>query len=527
MSKVQGNPFTINPFLLKAAEPEPQAEPAKLLSFVIEHASTGFLKYRPLPPDPPPAPPDPPAQGGDAGPGLSPQDAGNAGQPDEAAARDAAQARIREIMGNYDPEDGDADEKAQQIASDPELCKYLTKEQRAELVKGLFDGDTGEGEEDAAMQILRGAGPEDLKWVVGSVGWDELEDELDGGDLTEINALMARPPETQTGEVFGDMGLTDADFDPKSGLEWAEFEARVQAYLNGLSPDERKDLFRYFEDHKKDLLKEIADAQRSGQPSKAHHLKRVLEMLADMTTDPAEKSRLRQLAFEVQYTRDISENLRTGDYAQLLNYLPVLADPNASPEERTAVFETLRRQRDELRAMEAIVDEVGTPSQKAQMQRFMNTYDAFMDGFNPKLPPQDFLQQVLQKLGEIPGDVKAEFQELKSAIDSMVKELRESLTIDHMLGSDLDDKAEDLVGSLLSKGLLDDAPTDVKVKLIQALNDGPTGDAQEQRILDILRETKQRDPAEFYQIIAAVGWEELDSNVDGEEWDTLMKLMNP
>src|SRR5262245_33728142 len=77
------------------------------------------------------------------------QDAG------ETDAAEKAQKKIKEIMGNYDPEDGDADEKAEKIARDPELCKYLTKNQRAELVKGLFDGDTGEAEEDAAMQILR------------------------------------------------------------------------------------------------------------------------------------------------------------------------------------------------------------------------------------------------------------------------------------------------------------------------------------------------------------------------------------
>jgi hypothetical protein len=428
-------------------------------------------------------------------------------------------------MGDYDPEDGDSDEKAQQIASDPELCKYLTKEQRAELVKGLFDGSTGEDEEDAAMQILRTASPEDLKWVVGNVGGDELEDELDSGDLTEINALMARPQPVETDKVFDTMGISEADLDPKDGLEWSQYESRIQDALDKMSPDELKKLGEDFEAHKKQLLKEIADAQRKGQNSKAHHLKRIVEMLADRTTDPQMQSRLRQLAFEMQYTRDIAENLRTGDYAQLLNFLPTLADPNASREERIAVFETLRRQQDELRAMQEIVNEIGTPTQKAQMERFMNTYDAFMNSFNPNVPPQTVLQQVLGKLGQIPGDIKAEFQELKSAIDSMVKELRE-LTLDHMLGTDLDDKAEDLVGALLSKGLLDDAPTDVKVKLIQALNDGFTGDAQEQRILDILRETKQRDPAEFYQIIAAVGWDELDSNIHGDEWDEFKRLLN-
>lgn len=455
---------------------------------------------------------------------LTPQDAAPPAESDPA--REAAQARIKDIMGDYDPEDGDADEKAEKIAGDAELCKYLTKEQRAELVKGLFDGDTGEGEEDAAMQILRTADTEDLKWVVNNVGWEELEDELDGHDLDEINKLMARPAAAQSEQVFDKMGISEADLDPKDGLEWSEFEKRIQEMLDSLSAEQLQQLIGDLEKNKKALLKEIGDLQRSGQDSKAHHLKRIVELISDKTGDADAKSQMKQLAFEIQYTRDISENLRNGDYAQLLNFLPTLADPNVSREERVALFETLRKHRDELRAMETIISEVGTPSQKAKMERFMNTYDAFMNSFKADVPPETFLEQVLKTLGQIPGDIKAEFQELKTAIDAMVKEIRDSLTLDHMLGTDLDDKAEDLVGNLLSKGLLDDAPTDVKVKLIKELNDGATEDEQEQAILHILRETKNRNRDEFYQIIAAVGWEELDSNIDGEEWDEFMKLMN-
>ena len=201
---------------------------------------------------------------GTAGAGLKPQDATPPPQND--AAREAAQAKIRDIMGNYDPEDGDADEKAQRIAGDPELCKYLTKEQRAELVKGLFDGSTGEAEEDAAMEIIRTAGPEDLKWVVNSVGWDELSDELDGGDLTEINTLLAKPVTSQSDYVLNMVGLTNADLDPKDGLEWLEFEhPRIQEKLDSMARGRSAaSVAGLGSATKKALLKEIGDEQRSG-----------------------------------------------------------------------------------------------------------------------------------------------------------------------------------------------------------------------------------------------------------------------
>ena len=265
--------------------------------------------------------------------GLKPQDAGVDMGTDEAK---NAQAKIQDIMGSYDPEDDDADEKAEKIAGDPELCKYLTRDQRAELVKGLFDGSTGEDEEDAAMVIIRTASPDDLKWVVDSVGWDDLEDELDDGDLDEINSLLARPSLAESGEVFDEVGISDADMDPKDGLEWSEFEHRVQDKLNSLSPDEvQKHARPPGGAQKRYAERNCRPAAGGTRRTKAHYLKRIVELLADKTSDPAAKSRLQQLAFEIQYTRDVSENLPDGDYAQLLNFLPTLADPNASVEERT------------------------------------------------------------------------------------------------------------------------------------------------------------------------------------------------
>jgi hypothetical protein len=449
---------------------------------------------------------------------LTPQDAAPPSQDTEEAK--AAQQKIHDIMGDYDPEDGDSDEKAQQIANDPNLCKYLTKEQRAELVKGLFDGDTGEDEEDAAMTIIRSGSPDDVKWVVGNIGWEDIEDELDSEDLTEINRLMAQPSSSETDKVFEEAGVTEND-----AMEEAQFDQEVQDSLNGMSQDELQALAAKYETDKAAILKEISDLERRGKGSKARRMKHVIEALSDKVADPLVKSRMKQLSFEVQYTSDISSALARGDYQQLVKYLPTLVDPNVSKEQRVALFETLRRHEDQFKAMEAYVDAAGTGIQKEQMRQFTNTKKAFMDSFNPNVPPKDVLQQVLDKIKEIFDGVISEFNQLKAGIDDLAKKLTE-LNIDHLMGSDTDDKAEDIAGSLFANNYLDDLPTELKAKLIRDLNDGPTGDAQEQRILEILRTTKEHNRDEFYQLVAAVGWDELDSNIDGEEWDDFMKLMD-
>jgi len=55
--------------------------------------------------------------------------------------------------------------------------------------------------------------------------------------------------------------------------------------------------------------------------------------------------------------------------------------------------------------------------------------------------------------------------------------------------------------------------------------DGFTGDSEETAINHILEATKANDPDEFYQIIVAVGYDELASNLHGEEWDDFLKLL--
>lgn len=464
-----------------------------------------------------------PSQTGTSAQALTKQDAA----PEIDPAREVAQIRIRDIMGDYDPEDGDADEKAQKIAGDPELCKYLTKEQRAELVKGLFDGSTGEDEEDAAMQILRSANKEDLKWVTNNVGWDELDDELDSHDIDELSRLLAQPEpvaDTPSGAVFDEFGITPADLEPETGLEMAELKRKVQETLAGMSEEQIAKLADDLLANKKELLKEIADLERRGLDSKADKLRAILGEVAKHVSGDA-KSQLDQFSWQIHYTSRISEELKGGDFAELLKFLPDLADPSLSKEQRVALYETLDNFKPELRAMEEVIREFGTVDQKASLNRFMNTYNAFMGEFDADLPAETVLEAILNRLGKTADNLEDSLQELKATVGIVVDEIQETLTLSHILDTASDDRAREIAQSLYSKGLLAYLPADFKVKLINLMLDGFTGDAEETAINHILEATKAANPDEFYQIIAAVGYDELSSNLHGEEWDDFLKLL--
>jgi len=359
-------------------------------------------------------------------------------------------------MGDYDPEDGDSDEKAQQIAGDTELCKYLTKEQRAELVKGLFDGSTGEDEEDAAMQILRTANKEDLKWVTNNVGWEALDDELDSHDIDELSRLLAQPDpvaDTPVGSVFDEFGITPADLEPETGLEMAELKKKIQESLAGMSDEQIAKLANDLLTNKKDMLKEIAGLERKGLNSKADKLRAILDEVAKHVSGDA-KSQLTQFSWQIHYTSHISEELKSGDYAELLKFLPDLADPSLPKEKRVALYETLDNFRPELRAMEEVIREFGSIDQKASLNRFMNTYNAFMSEFNADLPAETVLQAILNRLGKVAKGAEDSIQDFRTAVGAAADDIRETLTLSYILETASDDRAREITQSLYSKGLL-------------------------------------------------------------------------
>lgn len=448
---------------------------------------------------------------------------------------------IKQLMKGYDPEDCDADDIAEKITKDPELVKNLTKEQRLALVRGLFDGPTSEGEEDAAMKILmQGTTREELVWLKKKVGWSNLCDELDTSDLKKINRQILKKKSGDSSSL--DQVLEKGGVAKPQGMETQEIRDAIAKKLDGMS---QEDLEKFADDlldpkSRAALLKEFSFLRRTGQLSQARSdaMVELLRALSDRVGSADTKSKLDQLRHRVIYTQRVVGNLEEGDYQQLLQIIPDLFDPDLSPEQRWALYETLKKVEPEIRAMQDVIAHMGTSDQKTAMNRFMNVLETsmgrFLDGDGQINDGANVIQDLLGALGAV-GD---SFDDFQAFIGQTVAQLGDDLTglIPRLLFGDStsDDQARELAGMLAAKAGPDDTgtsylayiPFDLKVQMINAMLDGPTLDQDEHGILLVLRETKRNNPQEFYQLVEAVGYDRLDDDIDGSEWDEFLALMN-
>lgn len=82
---------------------------------------------------------------------------------------------------------------------------------------------------------------------------------------------------------------------------------------------------------------------------------------------------------------------------------------------------------------------------------------------------------------------------------------------------DSDNKAR----AVVRKGLHKDLPLEIRVKLINEMLSGATGNDDEQAILKILEDAS---PLDREVLVERVGYERLDDNIHGDEFDRLMKM---
>lgn len=431
----------------------------------------------------------------------------------------SARREIEKLMREYDPESGDADETAVEISKRKDLLPHLTAKEQEQLVMGLFDGATSEQEEDAAMEILRGASDENLKKIVNSIGWDRLKNELDPEDIDEISKRLANPKATASNsassKILENFGINN------SSEEIGEIKRKINQKLDSMSPSEIESLSNETLANKNSVLSEIAMLERSGKGTQAAALRTLVDQLKGRANGEL-KNGLDQFSYQIRYTSEINGRLKSGDYSGLLENMRDMADPTKSNAERTAIYETLRALDPELRAMEEAIQLYGNSKQKADAEVFMKRYRTFMNTFDPNDSAGDFLDKLGSKLDLAGQSIEDKFDSLRSQTANMVSELPNLVKLGNFLDTLSDDEARELVNNLYSKesngeNHLASLPTDYKVRLINNMIAGFTGDEEEQAILKILRETKKKNPQEFYQIISAVGYEELNSNIDGQE----------
>jgi hypothetical protein len=74
----------------------------------------------------------------------------------------------------------DNSEDYYEVAKKKGTLKSLTKEQRRKLIENLFGGKTWGDDEARCMELLNTAPDKDARYVIRSIGWGEMEDELGG-----------------------------------------------------------------------------------------------------------------------------------------------------------------------------------------------------------------------------------------------------------------------------------------------------------------------------------------------------------
>ena len=431
---------------------------------------------------------------------------------------------------DFDFTDGFNDEVAEIFAKHPGVLKKLTRGKRKLLVKALFDGDTPEAEEDAALTILlsepTGAGLIQLCCDVG--GWDQLLSELDGDALDALATDIAHKLDADGRILLAEAPFLYAGLPINGNLPGKSVEGTV----NGMTQAKQKSLQDVALSKKGRLLSQLRSRFRRGQEMEEDFELTLTFALDRLATNTGYRvAETRQMRWEVHYTFLAAANLYEGDYGQLVKVLPDMADPEYPLERRIAVFEVFRRFAPDFQAVGELFKKYGDANQKARLARFQNVKEAFLHSFDAALPPQTLLDEIVAALADVGEAVTAELEDVRAMLAQIAQDLKMAANWDAFTGSTTDDEARafiSLLASMTASGninILSRLPTWGKQKLCNFCIDGFTGDEDEEAILKVLSTTRKANRAEYFQLLAALTFTTLDDNIHGDEWNTFMALL--
>lgn len=405
-------------------------------------------------------------------------------------------------------------------------------------INGLFANDTDEAEEDNALALILSAESADelLFLIRGSatgvpnvsrtVGWPALDYELDQLDLNEICNLLNELLDRRDYIVDHVLGRFFNDTGSLADIQINQATAVMTTLVSSFSTSTARALVDELLQKRLEILEGI---EKIVLRDKSTHII-VFRALIDNVLIPITNYQaplLTQLSWETHYEELIGSQLESIEYVLLLTTLPELVDATLPQIRRQALFDILRRWDAAFQAMEDTVDAVGDVRQKADMRAFMRAKRVFQQNFPQATPAPGVIAQLLQTLGIIGNNIA----DLRMGMLDLSQSINEALTFAKLFGTIEDDEARQAASALSTQntGVGDETrlsvlPFSVKFQLINRMLDGATLDEDERGILLTLSHTKRRSVAEFAQLVAAAGWEELDESLDGDEHDELMKL---
>ncbi|MEI7995550.1 MAG: hypothetical protein WCH01_11680 [Methylococcaceae bacterium] len=391
---------------------------------------------------------------------------------------------------------------------------------KAKVVYDLASGFTPASEERAIRDLMKDSeNSYELIRMVGAIeGWEGLDSELEYDQVDQVATQLAQVLDQRDYVVYQLIRryliLLDYNASPNLG----DCFVRLLLWPNEFQAAE----FDLLLSRKSDFLKGITSATMRGRKNMVDaariHINVIAQYLAGM---PHRATDLMALMFEANYTTRICVSLVALDYKPLYDVVADMVNPARSNLERAACRDTCQRLSLEFSAAAKVVELVGSNEAKTTINRFMRTLKAALDNFPTTLPTPTAVGAIVAAL----GGVGTTFGDLLTTITNLPDAFADIIDISNILNTSDDDKARQLISELNSQGMLARVAFTVKLKLVNALLSGSTGDEDEDAILRVMEAAKAYDQAELYQLTAAATWDSLYSSVDGEQYDQLVNTL--
>lgn len=395
------------------------------------------------------------------------------------------------------------------------------KKAKAKIIYDLADGATGDAEETAIRDwIVASENSYEIIRMFGAIdGWPGLDDELPEAYLDPIAGQLSQVLDQRDYVVYQLVRRYLVLLDYSSSPTLGNCIDQLLTWPPQYQPNE----IDWLLSQKSELLKRIASAtlrERTNMSNAAHVHPDVIGRVVGAA--PHKANQLVSMLHEVTYTSRICYSLAQLHFQPLYAVILEMVDPAKSNSQRIACRDTCIRLQLEFAAARDAVDVAGSNEAKATINRFMLAMKTTIDNFPAVVPAPTVIGQIAGAIGA----VAATLADLQTAIINLPDTLASSLTLGAITGSDGDDHSRTLVSKLESQGTLAHASFDVKIKMINALLDGPTDDDDEIAINKILSAAKAYDQAEAYQLAAAATWESLYTSMNGDEYDEMEGILN-
>lgn len=392
---------------------------------------------------------------------------------------------------------------------------------KAKVVYDLKSGFTSDSEEDEIRDLLVSSeNSYELIRLVGVMeGWEGLDDELTESYLDQIGSQLARVLDQRDYGVYKlirrYLNILDYNACPNLG----DCFMRLLGWPVKFQKSEFDDLLQ---NHKVNILKGIASAtmrERKNMVDAARIPAVVIDQYRSVMPHRADD--LVAWMLEVNYTTRICDMLLRFDYLPLYDVIKEMVDPALSDIQRKAARDTCDNLSLEFAATAKTIDFLGSNEAKSTIDRFTRTLNAALINFPPTLPAATAVGAIVTALGGV-GDTLADLQ---TTITNLPDKFGDILDLSNILDTTDDDNSRTLASELNSQGWLGNTSFTVKVKLVNAMLAGSTGDDDEIGINRVMEAAKAHDQAELYQLAAAATWDMLYSSVDGDEYDSLLNIL--